>query len=350
MTKHESAAVNVARFIFVVGVVIYHLPVVNFSPYEGMDNIGTTPCYDILSSRFFMTDIPLQCLFFLSGYLFFMTVRGGYSYDLYVGKINKRIKSLFVPYVFWNIFWLAYDIIKEAKMPGYPSGVLSANNIFDILGFFWERGFGDSPDFPVAGYTWFIRDLFCFAILTPMYNYIYERKKLSNIILLFLLVLSAFKNWNQPGINTWLYLGGWIAYNGFSLESFVKKSNWGITILAFAIVNWLYYRMFHYDCIRILLILVCGLTVLKLAYTVANVSWVSKIASSSMYLYVTHVLFINISRHFVVKFMHIQSDMDLCMYFVAYSFVAIALCFLSYYTLKAIKAYKLLNIMTGGRG
>ena len=78
MTKQESTAINIARFILVVGIVIYHLPTFNFSVADGVSNLDNAPVYHILSSRFFLTDIPLQCLFFLSGYLFFTTIpRGG---------------------------------------------------------------------------------------------------------------------------------------------------------------------------------------------------------------------------------------------------------------------------------
>lgn len=254
-----------------------------------------------------------------------------------------------MPYMFWNIFWLAYNVIKELKMQTGDIGVLDTRSIFDFLALFWKKGFGDNPDFPIAGYAWFIRDLFCFAILTPIYNYIYQNKRLSVLILLGLIMLSLFKDWHQPGINTYLFIGGWFAYNGHNLESLIKRFNWWIVGSLFIAINCIYYGYLHYDCVRFILIIICGFSVIKLSYTLSNTSWLAKLSTTSMYLYVIHIFLINVSRHTIIRFMPINNDLDMCAYFLTYSTVTIILCFASYYFLKKIKANGLLTIMTGGR-
>ena len=77
MTQHESNAINIARFILVVGILFLHFPI----SYVAADGINLTesdtPMYNLISSRFFLSDTSLAGLFLLSGYLFFINIRGG---------------------------------------------------------------------------------------------------------------------------------------------------------------------------------------------------------------------------------------------------------------------------------
>ena len=104
MTKQESNAINIARFILVVGILFVHFPI----SYVAADGINLTesdtPMYNLISSRFFLSDTSLSGLFLLSGYLFFIHIPGEYSEKLYFKKINTRLWSICVPYLFWNFF------------------------------------------------------------------------------------------------------------------------------------------------------------------------------------------------------------------------------------------------------
>ena len=77
MTQQESKAINIARFIFVVGVLFIHFPI-SYVAADGINlTVSDTPIYNLLSSRFFLSDTCLSGLFLLSGYLFFKNIRGG---------------------------------------------------------------------------------------------------------------------------------------------------------------------------------------------------------------------------------------------------------------------------------
>lgn len=77
MTQQESKAINIARFIFVVGVLFIHFPISYISADDISLVASDTPYYNQISSRFFLTDTCLSGLFLLSGYLFFKNIRGG---------------------------------------------------------------------------------------------------------------------------------------------------------------------------------------------------------------------------------------------------------------------------------
>lgn len=53
MTRQESNAINIARFIFVIGVLFIHFPI-SFVAADGINlTESDTPIYNLLSSRFF---------------------------------------------------------------------------------------------------------------------------------------------------------------------------------------------------------------------------------------------------------------------------------------------------------
>lgn len=77
MTQQESKAINIARFIFVVGVLFIHFPI-SYTSADGINlTASDTPIYNLISSHFFLSDTCLDGLFLLSGYLLFKNIRGG---------------------------------------------------------------------------------------------------------------------------------------------------------------------------------------------------------------------------------------------------------------------------------
>ena len=77
MTQQESKAINIARFIFVIGVLFIHFPI-SYSSADGISlTAADTPMYNWLSSPFFLNSTCLEALFLISGYLYFKMLGGG---------------------------------------------------------------------------------------------------------------------------------------------------------------------------------------------------------------------------------------------------------------------------------
>ena len=350
MTSKESQAINIARLIFVIGVLFIHFPV-SYSSVDGISlTAADTPMYNRLSSPFFLSSTCLDALFLISGYLFFKTLGGGYSIDTYVKKIDGRIKSLVVSYMFWNVFWLGYNLLKTWKLQGIADAeLLQMNSIGDFFSLFWEKGYGTHPDFPIAGYTWFLRDLFVFALLSPIYHYCYSKEKLAIGMLLVLLMTESIADWGIPGLNTWVYLGGFIATREWSLETLCDNVKWIYALPFFLVSNYLYFYMLNIEVFHVLLVISSFLVVMKLSLRIYDLHWLKVVAASSMYMYVTHILVLNISRHSLAKLLTIDSDMMMCVYYIINSSVCVFVCITTYFLLKCIKANRLLGVMTGGR-
>lgn len=349
MTSKESQAINIARFIFVIGVLFIHFRI-SYSSADGISLIADDiPMYNMLSSPFFLSSTCLDALFFISGYLFFKNM-GGYSCESYGKKLDSRIKSLVVPYMFWNVFWFGYNLLKAWKLQGVADAeLLQINNAGDLFACFWEKGYGSNPTFPIAGYTWFLRDLFVFALLSPIYHYCYSKQKLAVGMLLVLTLTESIQGWRIPGLNTWIYLGGYIATKGWSIETMCDKMKWKYVMPCFLVSNYLYFYMLNIEAFHVLLVISSFLVVMKLSLMLYDVHWLKVVAASSMYLYVTHILVLNISRHSLAKLLTIDSDSMMCVYYVINSLICVIVCITTFFLLKSINANRLLSVMTGGR-
>lgn len=276
---------------------------------------------------------------------------GGYSEEVYFKKINVRLQSIVIPYLFWNVFWLIYNIIKTYKLSGVAADteLLYISSIKDFFACFWEKGFGATPNFPIAGYTWYLRDLFVFALLSPIYNYCYKNSWICIPLIVVLVVCESVPNWHIPGLNTWIYLGGFLAYRGFSFEKICKRLNWMHSLAAFCIVNYIYYNLLHDNAILMILSFVTFIVMFKLSILLSNNRILLSISASSTYLYLVHIFVLNVSRHSLAKCLVIESDVDMCIYYVLNSAICVIVSLGSYYLLKYLNANKLLKILTGGR-
>ena len=120
---------------------------------------------DYISQGLCRLAVPL--FFVISGYLFFAGT--DWSMLEYAAKLKKRIKSLLIPYLFWNIFFLSVVAIVEiipATSVFITAGRtmiydLSPSELLSLI-----TGLGSNA--PMAFQFWFIRDLMLLCIASPL--------------------------------------------------------------------------------------------------------------------------------------------------------------------------------------
>jgi len=111
--------------------------------------------------------LAVPAFFFFSGYLFFNKLQE-WSWQEWGEKLKRRVWSLFVPYILWNLitffaYWLFGNIHGEA---------LSLRQHFANLGglrMFWSVNGSLVQGEPIDGPLWFIRDLMVFTLLAPVW-------------------------------------------------------------------------------------------------------------------------------------------------------------------------------------
>lgn len=106
-------------------------------------------------------DMSVPIFYIISAYLLF---RKPYTWK---DNIRKKIRSLAVPYIIWNLFWfLIYNIksiITGDLVLTFSTGV---NSILGIP-------FG--PGSTYCAQTWFIRDLFLMNLMSPLFAVIFRK-------------------------------------------------------------------------------------------------------------------------------------------------------------------------------
>ena len=136
--------------------------------------------------------IPVPLFFIISGYLYFQncSFNDGFTKSIYLNKTKKRLKSLLIPYLLWNLlvfilFSLSQYLTSDSQVmskEGYK--LLSDYTFIDYIKVFWAL---DSTDCPVDGPLWFIRDLFVISIFSPLVYYGIKYLKWTFIVILFVL-------------------------------------------------------------------------------------------------------------------------------------------------------------------
>lgn len=173
------------RFPLIAGVVALH----TFVSPEVFDTGGVMigmPIYNTLAcllvGGLFSAAVPT--FFFISGFLFFYKA-GSFNSGIYLRKLRSRLRTLFIPFVFWNLLSCAL-IYLSCKVPIIDK-ILHLNTIE------MPNGVIDFFIAPVEGQFWFIRDLMVLVVFSPIINWVVTRNKYAGITTIFLLWLAFFR-------------------------------------------------------------------------------------------------------------------------------------------------------------
>lgn len=137
--------------------------------------------------------VAVPLFYLISGYLFYIGLRD-WNYGQYAKKLKKRIFSLLIPYLLWNIIACAIYIFSRCILRN--EFTLCDINIFEIL---WADSSGWPKDVPM----WFVRDLMVVCILSPIVYWWVKNLRLLGILIIAILHISNL----------------WIPVSGFSSTS-----------------------------------------------------------------------------------------------------------------------------------
>ena len=106
--------------------------------------------------------VAVPMFFAISGYLFFES-KLEFTYNEYVQKLKKRLKTLMLPFFIWSLWSFLFLIILQ----NLPYSGAFFNNKFDFNISFIEI-LKSLILHPVATQLWFIRELFLFILFSPI--------------------------------------------------------------------------------------------------------------------------------------------------------------------------------------
>lgn len=214
MNNKISISINNIKVVLTILVVYIHFPgPCTWDKYNmGLKSIHSSLDFCSISIDI-LTKVAVPAFFVLSGFLFF---KDAFSFEEYKAKINRRVSSLFVPYVLWNV--IPFIIVIGLKIlgciiKGNPwGGIVIYISDTDWLDVFT----GYKNAYPLNPVLWFIRDLMISAVLSPLVYCIVKRKFLFIFaILLFILVPNISCNIYSYSSFVYFLIGAFVSTNKF---------------------------------------------------------------------------------------------------------------------------------------
>ena len=134
------------------------------------------------SFKYSITEIAVPLFFIISGFNFF----NGFSIDSYKKKFSRRIKSLLVPYITWNILYCIFCVVTSLDFfsqffIGREKFVVTPMNV--ILGCVFHNN--------CNSHFWFVFILMVCVVLNPLVYYVIRKRilGLSFLTVLFVLIM-----------------------------------------------------------------------------------------------------------------------------------------------------------------
>lgn len=286
--------------------------------------------------------VPL--FFLISGFLYFKGCESQFGLKDYINKNKKRLRTLVLPYILWNIFTLLLFGAIQTLMPQMMSGkhALIADYSFrDWLMAFWSTGEG----FPINGPMWFIRDLIVLSVLSILI-YPLIRNKLIGLFIVILFFAFGIRG-------EYFILGAWLGVHGIDFVNHCKKI-WIIAIIGYFVlvgINMALDDTIH-NVIKSIheflgVIAITGLfgRIYERGEIGRNVLFLS---GTTFFIYAFHQQPLLMMCKLWKKFMPSSDIFDITGYFLL-PFVIIAISVLLYISMQRI-APKTLAVLTGGRG
>lgn len=186
MKELQLKVFNFLRFPLVLGILFIHsYSSAVLNSYKELS--GLAYLFELL--KVFISQVlgrlSVPTFFLMSGYLFFYNV-DEFCFKTYKSKILSRIKTLVIPFVFWNLLVLLMYFIAQSipQTSNFFSGENKLIRNYKVYDFY--NAITGYRGYPINYQFWFIRDLVITSILTPMLYLFIRKLKWKGIVILFI--------------------------------------------------------------------------------------------------------------------------------------------------------------------
>ena len=242
--------------------------------------------------------VTMPAFFFVSGYLFAQ----GLNHDTIVEKISHRIKRLLVPYMIWNLIFVAFLVMLNdsrgfvaAFFGGRP---FSWTSIYPLL--------FDFRAFPADTPLWFLRSLFIYSLLGMPLLFAMKWGRLScSLVWAFCFAymviaevsgLERGLEYSYPSYSMVAFLGGaWFMVKGKSPFDFFDRWPFAICGLAGILLMALYtikFKNFIWlkNCAFVLELPTMFIVINKFNYWIQRCDSFSSMKNAAFFIYCSHWL------------------------------------------------------------
>jgi len=295
--------------------------------------------------------------FIISGFLFFRNIEV-YTVDVYKKKLKNRVKTLLVPYLFWNIaaaFCSFVIVLYHYFHDGAPMNFWEQFNPWSVFVDYCHSGS------PVHLVMWFVKDLLILIIISPLIFWIIKRTKIWFLLFLILFAIDILS----------IHIVGNLSIVAFSIGSYFSichKENWqsilysksfclGLVALLLVIAGLRHFELVGALDFGHLIVSLGALVCIPIIgrFNIGKKQALTMLSSASFFVYVVHIFqpFGGITIHtgsFWILEVILGKTNLVSLFFtcVLAPFMTFVVCYFLYKTLSKWQP-RLLSIMTGCR-
>lgn len=219
MKKEESDRIKIVKWMAIVMVVFLHAYTTEVSFADGKNTAALPQWLMLLETG--VSQIIARCgvpIFFLfSAVLLF---RSEYSYR---EVIRKKIRTLLLPYLIWNTFWIVLFAVLQS-LP-FTAAYFSGSNtpILQCSAKEWFGLYGIGQEYPQCYPLWFMRDLMAVVLLFPFMKAAATRYPNQVLCIGTALSILPFSFWGKAAL-AWFLIGAAVVQKKWSLMMFDRYS------------------------------------------------------------------------------------------------------------------------------
>lgn len=240
MNELQSQTIAWLRFVLVMMVLLVHVHPDASPNYLGMGHLaeGTMAqaAYTTgVSALFVVCNLSVPLFFFISGFLFF-TEAGQWTWGTWRGKMKRRVYTLLLPYLIYNLISAANGYLMQAVDPAFTVAWDNPSAL-PFIGEFWNSttacvgmtnifGLDMQLYYPADVPLWFVRDLMVMVLLSPAIYYVLLRgASLYLPLVAVLYVCGVGATFPGPSTNALLFfsLGAFFRLRGIDVVQFVRR-------------------------------------------------------------------------------------------------------------------------------
>ena len=330
-SKHFSSVVTSLRFPLILLVVLIHTQPV---PPESLGNDHSLYVYVATLIKEVFTRMAVPAFFVFSGYYAFKG-KNLEQTPTYLSETKKRVWTLIVPYLIWNLIFIPASIASEslAAYVGLPRTESFDFEWAKLIDYLWFA--------PINYPLWFVRDLIVLTLITPVIHFVLRVTRGYFAPLLFLLcvfVLEPFRIIGaEPRSLLFYSTGALFAMKGWDPIAKLRP----LAIPSFAV--WTVYLV----CSIVAWILMFATLVERSPKVTA---WLEGMNKYVFFIYAAHaILIIGFARSLVGRISFLSgTDIGLILSYFIVAGITLVTVLIAYWVLARI-APKVLSFLCGGR-
>lgn len=305
-----------------------------------------------------LSRIAVPLFFLFSGYLFF---RGAEQVDALslVHKLKRRVRTLLIPYLLWNLLTLLVLAAGEWLLPSLLSGErtpISAYSLGEFFSAFWctsSEGYS-----PISIPLWYLRDLMVVLLFAyPIWRLLHRWGFLLPLLLGVLWLSLPYNYAPVVGLSLlglFLFsLGGAFALRRRSFVALAKRCRFGALLLY--VIGFLLFLLFRSALPKVALsplfnlMVLAGMTfVVGFSASLSSSTAPRKNEGFTFFLYASHYFVVLLFMRLLVRLFHPTGDLILSGLYLLLP-IGVALLLYALYRLLDGLAPRLVALLTGGR-